>query len=134
MNANEKYDPNDTELKALMGEHFYDETAQPRTAAEAAAMPTDTTAEEKAAHSPASGPAKAKAKGMFESVKFEPTFFDNLKASAKSALTFGGLNILIFYWAQAGLMDASVAVPSMCVCAALAGYGVGKAFAKECRR
>lgn len=134
MNAIDKYDSNDTELKELMGEHFHDETAQPRTAAEAAVMPTDTTAAEKTEHSPANGPAKAKANGMFESEKSEPTFFDNLKASAKSALTFGGLNILIFYWEQIGLMDASVAVPSMCVCAALAGYGVGKVFAKECRR
>lgn len=49
-----------------------------------------------------------------------------LLACAKSVILFGGLNCLIFYWAQAGLMDSSVAVPSMCACAALAGWGVGK--------
>lgn len=134
MSAIDKYDSEDIELKELLGEHFHDETAQPRTAAEAAAMPTDTTAEEKAAHRPTYGSTEGKARGAFETQKSEPTFFDNLKASAKSALTFGGLNILLFYWEQIGLMDESIAVPSMCVCAALAGWGVGKAFAKECRR
>lgn len=51
---------------------------------------------------------------------------EKLLAFAKSVILFGGLSCLIFYWSQAGLMDTSIAVPSMCVCSALAGWGVGK--------
>lgn len=56
----------------------------------------------------------------------ETNWTDNMKACAKSALLFGGLSFLVFYWQQAGLMDSSVAVPTMCICTALAGLGVGK--------
>jgi hypothetical protein len=51
---------------------------------------------------------------------------DSLKGCAKSVMLFGGLSVLVFYWQQAGLMAESIAVPSMCVCTALAGLGVGK--------
>ena len=56
----------------------------------------------------------------------EPNWMDNLKSCAKSVLMFGGLSFLIFYWQQAGLMASSIAVPSMCVCTALAGFGAGR--------
>lgn len=61
----------------------------------------------------------------WEPVK-ETNWTDNMKSCAKSVLLFGGLSFLVFYWQQAGLMDSSVAVPTMCICTALAGLGVGK--------
>lgn len=56
----------------------------------------------------------------------ESNWMDSMKSCAKSVLLFGGLSFLVFYWQQAGLMDSSVAVPTMCICTALAGLGVGK--------
>ena len=56
----------------------------------------------------------------------ETTWMDKLKACAIWAFGFGSLSCLVFYWQQAGLMDASIAVPTMCVFTALAGWGVGK--------
>lgn len=49
-----------------------------------------------------------------------------LNASVKQGLIFGGLFALIAFWQYTGQMAATAAVPSMCVCAALGGYGVGK--------
>lgn len=50
----------------------------------------------------------------------------NLLGCVKHAVLFGGLTLLLYFWQQSGLMDASVAVPSMLVCSTLAGWGVGK--------
>ena len=58
--------------------------------------------------------------------KYAPSFLDRLKGCAKWALTFGCLTMVFFYWQEAGLMDPVAAVPSMCVCTGLAGFGVGK--------
>ena len=58
--------------------------------------------------------------------KSEPSLRDRLIGSIKWAATFGGLNMLIWYWETAGLMDTSIAVPCMWVCCFLAGFGVGK--------
>ena len=44
----------------------------------------------------------------------------------KWPLLFIGLEYLIFYWQQTGKMDESAAMPSMIVCALLAGISVGK--------
>ena len=49
-----------------------------------------------------------------------------LNASVKQGLIFGGLFALIAFWQYTGQMAASAAVPSMCVTAALFGYGIGK--------
>lgn len=68
---------------------------------------------------------KKSADASCEPVK-ETNWTDNMKSCAKSVLLFGGLSFLVFYWQQAGLMDSSVAVPTMCICTALAGLGVGK--------
>ncbi len=64
--------------------------------------------------------------GKWEPVKPEPNWMDKLKACATHVLLFGGLSFLVFYWNEAGLMASSVAIPTMCVCTALAGWGVGK--------
>ena len=53
------------------------------------------------------------------------TWMDSLKGCVKWTMTFGGLNMLIFYWQLNGLMDEAIAIPSMWVCCVLAGYGVG---------
>lgn len=39
---------------------------------------------------------------------------------------FIGLEYLIFYWQQTGQMQESAAMPSMIVCAAMAGISIGK--------
>lgn len=56
----------------------------------------------------------------------EENWTDMLKTCAKWAIGFGGLSFLLFYWNLEGLMDSSVAVPSMCVCTMMAGFGIGK--------
>lgn len=44
----------------------------------------------------------------------------------KWAAVFIGLEYLVFYWMQTGKMQESAAMPSMLVCALLAGISVGK--------
>ena len=56
----------------------------------------------------------------------EKTWMDNLKDCGKWVIGFGGLSFLLFYWEMAGLMAESIAVPCMCLCTALAGWGMGK--------
>lgn len=96
-----------------------------------ASKPCDTTHEAKAAQKPADKPKLAK--GTVEISEWhppmpEPNFMDRLKASAFEVAVFAGLNVLVFYWQLKGLMHSSIAIPSMCVCAALAGVSIGKNF------
>lgn len=118
-------DMEDEGLKEVMGSSFIDETAPLADMAQDENECTYTTRTQKTAHSPASGPAKV----FQDCTEWHPTkqrtWMDSLTACAKWALIFGGLNMLIFYWQQAGLMAASVAIPCQWVCCALAGYGVG---------
>ena len=104
-------DPNDEGLKGIFGDRFHDATGD---------APTHraVNAEQKTTHTPVAA--------QWEPVKPDPNWLDNLKACVKHAAIFGGLSFLVFYWQQAGLMDSSVAVPTMCICAALAGLGVGR--------
>ena len=85
----------------------------------------ETTKAEKSAHTPTHDFRD----GKWEPVK-EPNWMDTLKSCAKWALLFGGLSCLIFYWNEAGLMASSIAIPSMCLCTAMAGFGVGKSCVK----
>lgn len=101
-------DPDDIGLKQIMGSRFHDETKKP--------MVEPVTPRQQSTIKATDAP--------WEYVK--PNWMDNLKACAKSVLLFGGLSVLVFYWQQAGLMAPSIAVPSMCVCTALAGLGCGK--------
>lgn len=126
MNNNEinNLDPEDIGLKQIMGDRFHDETTgtqQPQKA-RANTKSAYTTQAEKVAQKPISKAVDA----HWEPVRPEPNWMDNLKASAKAVLLFGGLSLLIFYWQQAGLMAESIAVPSMCICTALAGWGAGR--------
>lgn len=45
---------------------------------------------------------------------------------AKWVVVFMGLEYLFFYWQQTGQMQFTAAIPSMIVCALLAGISVGK--------
>lgn len=101
-------DPNDEGLKQIFGDRFHDATKEPAPAVNA-----------RNAVNKVQEP-------QWEPVKPDPNWLDSLKACAKHVAIFGGLSFLVFYWQQAGLMDSSVAVPTMCICAALAGLGVGR--------
>lgn len=80
--------------------------------------------EKKMAHKQASEPVDAE----YEPVK---TWNDwKVVNFAKWPLLFIGLEYLIFYWQQTGKMDESAAMPSMLVCALLAGLSVGKKWRK----
>ena len=76
--------------------------------------------EKKMAQKPTSEPQYAE----YEPVK---TWYDkNTVNCVKWFLIFAGLEYLVFYWMQTGQMQESAAMPSMIVCAMLAGISVGK--------
>ena len=61
--------------------------------------------------------------------EYEPvkTWYDEKAVNlVKWALLFICLEYLFFYWQQTGQMQESAAMPSMLVCAMLAGISVGK--------
>lgn len=121
-------DPEDIGLKGIMGNRFHDATQKPMVEP-ISPKPTSTTPAEKKAQ-------KVLEKAMdaqWEPARPEPNWMDRLKACAKAVLLFGGLSCLIFYWKEAGLMAESVAVPSIAVCTALAGFGAGRNVRKGCR-
>ena len=76
--------------------------------------------EKKVAHRKTSDPIDAE----YEPVK---TWYDEKAVNlVKWVLFFISLEYLFFYWQQTGKMDESAAMPSMLVCAFLAGLSVGK--------
>lgn len=99
-------DPNDEGLKSIFGDRFHDATQE----------------EAPPQHTPKRKPVDA----QWEPVKPAPDWLDKLKDCTKWLFLFGGLSCLVCYWQCAGLMDPSVAVPTMCACTALGGVGVGK--------
>ena len=61
--------------------------------------------------------------------EYEPvkTWYDEKTVNlVKLVVLFIGLEYLVFYWMQTGQMQESAAMPSMIVCALLAGISVGK--------
>lgn len=116
-------DPDDIGLKQIMGNRFHDATKP-------MVEPISTKSTNPCKESNVSPkPSKIMDKAMdaqWEPARPEPNWLDNLKACAKAVLLFGGLSFLIFYWNQTGLMAESIAVPSMCICTALAGWGAGR--------
>ena len=117
-------DVNDIGLKGIFGDRFHDETqgfVAERKERKSVNATNTAKAEQKATDKPVTA--------QWEPVK-EANWMDSLKSSVKWAGLFGGLSFLVFYWQQAGLMDASIAVPTMCVCTALAGWGVGVSCAR----
>lgn len=109
------YEKEDMELAAMMGDRFVDETV-PTSEVKKPAPQRDAESADAEWH-----PTKQRSR------------MDDLADCAKTTLLFGGLNVLIWYWEIAGLMDESIALPSMLVCAVLAGVGVGKALGKKGR-
>lgn len=78
------------------------------------------TKEKKTAQKPAGEPMDAE----YEPVK---NWYDEKTVNCvKWFLIFAGLEYLVFYWMQTGQMQESAAMPSMIVCALLAGISVGK--------
>lgn len=76
--------------------------------------------EKKTAQKPTETPVNAE----YEPVK---TWYDEKTVNmVKWSVIFMGLEYLFFYWQQTGQMKSSAAVPSMIVCALLAGISVGK--------
>lgn len=120
-------DSQDAGLKEIFGDNFTDATVPigeaPKEKRQSAA---NTTHAAKAAHKPTNDPTKV----FKDCTEWEPVKkrnqMDDLRDCAKTTVLFGGLNVLIWYWQIAGLMDESIALPSMLVCAALAGFGIGK--------
>lgn len=103
--------PEELDLKKMLGDRFVDCTGTPKPE-KPVRKPQNKIVE------PASGNPPAQEKDLF----------DTLKECCKWLFIFGGLSCLVFYWMHAGLMDESIALPSMLVCTALAGFGVGKSF------
>ena len=125
-----EYEREDAELAAMMGDKFIDAT-EPITETKAE-EPCKKTREKK-------GPVTHHA-DVVEDLKArdaqwmptkQRTFMDDLYDCTKTTLLFGGLNVLIWYWQEAGLMDESIALPSMIACAVLAGLGIGKVMGRK---
>ena len=104
------FEREDMELKSIMGEKFQDMSE----AKQAPIQP------KKTAEKPTQKPMEAE----WHPVKPK----NNLAECAKTTLVCGCLGLLFWYWEISGLMDMSVALPSMLVCAGVAGLGIGKAF------
>ena len=120
MEATMKDDLFDDELCGLV--KFTDATTTAHNGAEQKKNPVikEPTKEKKAAQKPTSKPMDAK----YEPVK---TWYDEKTVNCvKWFLIFAGLEYLVFYWMQTGQMQSSAAMPSMIVCALLAGISVGK--------
>lgn len=120
MNDINHLDPNDDGLKAVMGSKFHDATKDPAPVKKAEPVPV------KAVEAKPEKKTHTVPVAQWKPVKPDPNWLDRLQACAKWAGLFGGLCLLFFYWQQTGLMDPAAALPSMIVCAALAGLSVGR--------
>ena len=101
---------------------FTDATVKPQKPAETEKKSESKlhTIEKKSAQKPTSEPVDEE----YEPVK---TWYDKKSVNmVKWAAVFIGLEYLVFYWMQTGQMQESAAMPSMLVCALLAGISVGK--------
>ena len=95
-------------------------TAQKPVKTEKKSANKEPTKEKKTAQRPANEPMDAE----YEPVK---TWYDPKTVNlVKLVAIFIGLEYLVFYWMQTGQMQESAAMPSMIVCALLAGISVGK--------
>ena len=118
-------DVTDAGLKGIFCERFHDETQSEPQKVISKKETTNTANREKTSQTEPHKPTHNYNGKSWEPVK-DPNWMDNLKGCAKWAIGFGGLSFLLFYWEQAGLMAESIATPCMCLCTALAGWGVGK--------
>lgn len=120
MEATKKDELFDDELRGMV--KFTDATVKPQKPAESEKKVESKlhVEEKKMAQKPTSEPEDAE----YEPVK---TWYDKKAVNmVKWAAVFIGLEYLVFYWQQTGQMQESAAMPSMLVCALLAGISVGK--------
>ena len=120
MEATMKDDLFDDELCGLV--KFTDETTKAQKTMETAKKPAskEHVEEKKTAQKPTSKPMDAE----YEPVK---TWYDEKTVNmVKWVVFFMALEYLFFYWQQTGQMQSTAAMPSMIVCALLAGISVGK--------
>ncbi len=112
-------DVNDEGLKGIFGERFHDETCP-----EAQHIPTkeETRKYTNVAKKPTEKPVEA----QWEPVPHAPTQMEKIKACAKSALLYGGLSLLFFYFQQTEQMALGASMGCIIACVALAGFGIGK--------
>ena len=120
MEATKKDELFDDELCGMVKFTDATTTAQKPTESEKKTASNLHAKEKKMAHKPTSWPVDAE----YEPVK---TWYDEKAVNlVKWVLIFIGLEYLFFYWQQTGKMAESAAMPSMLVCAILAGISVGK--------
>ena len=120
MEATKKDELFDDELRGMV--KFTDATVKPHKPAESDKKSESKLhgEEKKMAQKQTSDPKDAE----YEPVK---TWYDAKAVNlVKWVLFFISLEYLFFYWQQTGKMDKSAAMPSMIVCALLAGISVGK--------
>ena len=120
MEATMKDDLFDDELCGLV--KFTDATVKPTQPVKTEKKPVrkEPAKEKKTAQTPVNEPVDAE----YEPVK---TWYDPKTVNlVKWVVIFIGLEYLVFYWMQTGQMQESAAMPSMIVCALLAGISVGK--------
>ena len=120
MEATMKDDLFDDELCGLVKFTDATTTAQKPVKTEKKSANKEPTKEKKTAQKLTGKPMDAE----YESVK---TWYDEKAVNmVKFVVVFMGLEYLFFYWQQTGQMQSSAAMPSMIVCAMLAGISVGK--------
>ena len=120
MEATKKDDLFDDELCGLVKFTDTTATAQKPTEAEKKPVSKEPVKEKKTAQKPTDKPVDAE----YEPVK---TWYDEKTVNlVKWFVLFIGLEYLVFYWQQTGQMQESASMPSMIVCALLAGISVGK--------
>jgi hypothetical protein len=110
----------DDELRSMV--NFTDETTGAQKPVEAKKNFADKehVKRKKIAQKPSSEPMDAE----YEPIK---TWYDEKTMNmVKWVVLFMSLEYLFFYWQQTGQMEESAAMPSMIVCALLAGISVGK--------
>ena len=120
MEAIKKDELFDDELCGLV--KFTDATVKPTqpVKAEKKTSNKEPVKEKKTAQKPTEKPMDAE----YEPVK---NWYDEKTVNCvKWFLIFAGLEYLVFYWMQTGQMQPTAAMPSMIVCALLAGVSVGK--------
>ena len=120
MEATMKDDLFDDELCGLVKFTDATTTAQKPVKTEKKSVNKEPTKEKKTAQKPTDNPVDAE----YEPVK---TWYDEKAVNmVKWGVLFMGLEYIFFYWQQTGQMESSAAMPSMIVCALLAGISVGK--------
>ena len=120
MEATKKDELFDEELCGMVKFTDATTTAQKPVGAEKKMVNKEPVKERKTAKKSTSKPVDAE----YEPVK---TWYDAKTVNmVKWVVVFMGLEYLFFYWQQTGQMQSTAAMPSMIVCALLAGISVGK--------